>query len=206
MSADDPVLDVLDALDAFIGTLDDMSRNQDIDLQKYIRSSGASGTTPREIWAKPSSSSSSSLFFDKGKFPKGASLAQAPLAPAIENIDIFSASRETRWHLDHGERVPRDICAGCRRPIALGDEVLDLADDNWVHFKDGYECLIRHGQRWRRAAQEVIAHFDNGPWGAIGDLPTARALPTKPARPEPSNRSADQNRARVRMLNRLADK
>jgi len=49
---------------------------------------------------------------------------------------------EMRWHLDHGERVPRDICAGCRRSITPGKKALDLADDNRVHLADGYECLI----------------------------------------------------------------
>jgi hypothetical protein len=25
---------------------------------------------------------------------------------------------ENAWHMRHGERVPRDLCAACRRPIA----------------------------------------------------------------------------------------
>jgi hypothetical protein len=80
-----------------------------------------------------------------------------------------------RWHLDHGERVPRDLCAGCRRPITAHQLALDLADDNRVHFANGCDCLIQHGERWRRTAREVIAHFDHGPWGAIPDLPPASA-------------------------------
>jgi hypothetical protein len=55
-----------------------------------------------------------------------------------------------RWHLAHGERVPRNICASCRRPITPGQQALDLADENCVHLADGYDCLIRHGDRWRR--------------------------------------------------------
>ena len=58
------------------------------------------------------------------------------------------------WHLDYGERVSREICAGCRRSIKPGQKALDLAD--------GYECLIRHGERWRRAAREAIARFESG--------------------------------------------
>jgi hypothetical protein len=27
---------------------------------------------------------------------------------------------ETRWHMQRGERVDRDVCAGCRRAIANG--------------------------------------------------------------------------------------
>jgi hypothetical protein len=93
---------------------------------------------------------------------------------AVENIDVAKARREMRWHLDHGERVPRDLCAGCRRPITPGQRVLDLADDNRVHFADGYACLIRHGERWRRRAREAIDQFDHSPWGALPDLPPAR--------------------------------
>jgi len=55
-------------------------------------------------------------------------------------------------HLDHGERVPRALCAGCRSPIAPGDDFLALADDNRVHFDADYRCLIAWGERWRSAA------------------------------------------------------
>jgi hypothetical protein len=58
---------------------------------------------------------------------------------------------ETRWHATHGERVPRDVCAGCRR--AIGDaEALDLIDGCRVHIADGHNCLIRHGERWHNEA------------------------------------------------------
>ena len=66
---------------------------------------------------------------------------------------------ECDWHLAHGERVPRDLCAGCRRPIMPGQATLDLADDNRVHFPhgvDGYDCLIRHGERWSRVAHDAV--------------------------------------------------
>jgi hypothetical protein len=114
----------------------------------------------------------------------------------LENVDMSIATREMRWHVDHGERVPRDLCAGCRRPIAAHQPALDLADDNRVHLDNDYRCLIRHGERWRRAAREVIARFDHGPRGVIPDLPPAsrtaegtgatRTLATdQPAKPRP---------------------
>jgi hypothetical protein len=55
------------------------------------------------------------------------------------------------WHRQQGERVPRNLCAGCRRPLGSA-EALDVIDGNRVHITDGYDCLIRHGERWRRAA------------------------------------------------------
>jgi hypothetical protein len=62
--------------------------------------------------------------------------------------------RQNRWHLEHGERVPVDICAGCRRPIAAA-EALDLIDGCRVHFGE-IDCLIRHGTRWRAAATRAL--------------------------------------------------
>ena len=55
------------------------------------------------------------------------------------------------WHRLHGEQVPRDLCAGCRRPLA-GAEAIDMIDGSRIHIADGYDCLIRYGERWRRAA------------------------------------------------------
>jgi hypothetical protein len=41
--------------------------------------------------------------------------------PVFEDQSRASrAGREMRWHLGHGERVPRNICASCRRPITPG--------------------------------------------------------------------------------------
>jgi hypothetical protein len=34
---------------------------------------------------------------------------------------------ENRWNLAHGERVSRELCAGCRRPIGT-EAALDLID------------------------------------------------------------------------------
>jgi hypothetical protein len=65
---------------------------------------------------------------------------------------------ECRWHLERGERVPRALCAGCRRPFVPGDLALDeLADNNRVHFDADYRCLIAWGERWRSAARAALA-------------------------------------------------
>jgi hypothetical protein len=76
---------------------------------------------------------------------------------AGDRASLALAKIECRWHLDHGERVPRAICAGCRQPIAPGDEILDLADDNGVHFAADYRCLIGWGERWRGVARAAFA-------------------------------------------------
>lgn len=65
------------------------------------------------------------------------------------------AELQNRWHRLHGERVPRDLCAGCRRLLG-GAEALDLIDGNRVHIADGYDCLIRHGERWRGMATAAL--------------------------------------------------
>jgi hypothetical protein len=68
---------------------------------------------------------------------------------------FLAAKNEMRWHLEHGERVPRALCAGCRRPIGDG-EALDLADDNVVHIDAEYRCLIAWGEAWRSAAGPMV--------------------------------------------------
>lgn len=62
---------------------------------------------------------------------------------------------QNRWHLELGDRVPRDLCAGCHRPIGAA-EALDLIDGNRVHFADNDVCLIRHGNRWRANATRAL--------------------------------------------------
>jgi hypothetical protein len=62
---------------------------------------------------------------------------------------------ENRWHLQYGERVRRDLCAGCRRPIG-SDWALDVIDTNRVHQRDNNACLIRHGERWRATARQAL--------------------------------------------------
>jgi hypothetical protein len=62
---------------------------------------------------------------------------------------------QNRWHAQYGEQVPKDICAGCRRPIGTAS-ALDLIDGSRVHLNDGNACLIRHGERWRAAATRAL--------------------------------------------------
>jgi hypothetical protein len=106
---------------------------------------------------------------------------------AVENIEVCRTRNEMRWHLAHGERVPRHLCAGCRQPIDTGQEVLDLADDNRVHLADGYRCLIAWGRRWRAAARAAIKDFERGPWGTSLDthpaLETAASTAVPPGKP-----------------------
>lgn len=62
---------------------------------------------------------------------------------------------ENRWHREHGERVPADVCAGCRRPMG-GRPALDVADGSRVHDTPDHACLIRFGKRWRSAATRAL--------------------------------------------------
>jgi hypothetical protein len=62
---------------------------------------------------------------------------------------------ENRWNLEHSERVSRDLCAGCRRPIESAS-ALDLIDGSRVHLNGGNACLIRHGKRWRATATRAL--------------------------------------------------
>jgi hypothetical protein len=64
---------------------------------------------------------------------------------------------QNRWHMEHGDRVPRDLCPGCRQQLG-STEVLDLIDGTRVHFKNN-ECLIRYGERWRTAATRGLLGF-----------------------------------------------
>lgn len=61
---------------------------------------------------------------------------------------------ELHWHMHYGERLPPDLCGGCRRPIG-GAEALCLADDSRVHLDD-LGCLIQYGTRWRAAATAAL--------------------------------------------------
>jgi hypothetical protein len=65
------------------------------------------------------------------------------------------AELQNRWHLEHGDRVPRDLCAGCRRPIGEAS-ALDLTDGSRVHLTDTNTCLIQHGKRWRANATRAL--------------------------------------------------
>jgi hypothetical protein len=62
---------------------------------------------------------------------------------------------QDRWHFEHGVRVPRDLCAGCRQSIGSAD-ALDLIDGNRVHLRGDRDCLVQHGERWRAAATRAL--------------------------------------------------
>jgi hypothetical protein len=76
---------------------------------------------------------------------------------------------ENRWHMQYGERIARDICAGCRKPIG-NSAAIDLIDGNRVHCNRSNDCLILHGRRWRNAASHaLVACGINQPKGAQAD-------------------------------------
>jgi hypothetical protein len=58
---------------------------------------------------------------------------------------------ELRWHLLHGERVPHNMCAGCREPFHDAG-ALDLIDGSRVHFDGERRCLKLWTRKWRAAA------------------------------------------------------
>ena len=61
------------------------------------------------------------------------------------------------WHMTHGERTPRDHCAGCLKPIDGGEKALDHADGTRTHMADGFGCITKYGDRWRGAAEKALA-------------------------------------------------
>jgi hypothetical protein len=75
--------------------------------------------------------------------------------PRLEAEALTWAEAQLRWHAQHGERVPKDICAGCRRPIGAA-AALDLIDGSRVHLHDANDCLIRHDERWRARATRAL--------------------------------------------------
>jgi hypothetical protein len=58
--------------------------------------------------------------------------------------------------MTHGERTPRDLCAGCLKPIGEGEEALDHADGTRTHLADGFDCVINYGDRWRGTAEAAL--------------------------------------------------
>lgn len=76
------------------------------------------------------------------------------------------AELEARWHQAYGERVDPTLCAGCRRPLG-SSEVVHLLDGNAVHDAAENDCLIRHGERWRKVAAGALEAMGlSGPEGA----------------------------------------
>jgi hypothetical protein len=60
------------------------------------------------------------------------------------------------WHRRQGERAPRDLCAGCLKPIGDSGEVFDHADGTQTHMADGFDCVVKYGDRWRGAAEKAL--------------------------------------------------
>jgi hypothetical protein len=77
------------------------------------------------------------------------------LHPEQEAEQLARGHMVNRWHMEHGERVPPHLCAGCREPIADA-RTLDLADGCRVHDDAESECLLKYGQRWRGAAARAL--------------------------------------------------
>jgi hypothetical protein len=168
---------VLAALDAFVGEFDP-DNGQGIDDNDNLKSSKTSppplqiSLRARGAWQKKREERGE----EKTHKVSSTEWLTGLTGEAIDNIYISQAAWEMRWHLDHGERVPPTLCAGCRRPFAPGDEVLELADGNRVHLgrgassgpllrrdqpkedgpPDGYACLIAWGERWRSAAHRAL--------------------------------------------------
>jgi hypothetical protein len=74
---------------------------------------------------------------------------------------------QNRWHMRYGERVPPHLCAGCRRPVGQGP-ALDLIDGCRVHLAEGYDCLIRWGERWRGRSTAVLRALGLDPPSGLG--------------------------------------
>ena len=92
---------------------------------------------------------------------------------------------QSRWHIEHGERVPRDLCAGCRRSI--GDmKALDLIDGCRVHFAN-HTCLFRHGDRWREAAARALQQAGLRPPRASNEDPNGSPTSGEGAAPPVNN-------------------
>lgn len=73
----------------------------------------------------------------------------------IEAERLAWSEVELRWHLLRGERVPRNVCAGCCEPFD-DTEVLDLIDGSRVHLGGERRCLELWTQKWRAAAKSGL--------------------------------------------------
>jgi hypothetical protein len=80
-------------------------------------------------------------------------------ASTDELVLIDMARTANRWHMARGERVSRELCADCRRPIRNA-EAHDMIDGNRIHITNAYDCLIRHGERWRYTATTALLDWD----------------------------------------------
>jgi hypothetical protein len=92
------------------------------------------------------------------QLPKRPKTTNSAALGLTDSSNFVQKRAECFWHLANGQRIVRNLCAGCRRPIMCDEESLGLADDNRIHFPhgdDAYDCLIRHGERWRQAARKA---------------------------------------------------
>jgi hypothetical protein len=177
MIANDPVFDALDALIAGLENPGkDKDKDKDIDIFiKQESVSSVSSVAQISLRARKAGEKNEEEKEGKGSRSYRGEARNGfngrDQEQRIDNYRKQESVAEMRRHLDHGERVPRHLCAGCRGSIRPGEEFLELADDNRVHFPhgdDSYDCLIRHGERWRNAArQAVLMPADAqkpGPW------------------------------------------
>lgn len=68
---------------------------------------------------------------------------------------------ENRWHQAYGERIPCHVCAGCGKLIG-GLPALEVGHGMRVHIGE-LDCVIRFGQRWRKAATAALHGFGLDP-------------------------------------------
>src|SRR5262249_49126860 len=68
---------------------------------------------------------------------------------------------ENRWHQAYGERIPSHVCAGCGKLIG-GLPALEVGHGMRVHIGE-LDCVIRFGQRWRKAATAALHGFGLDP-------------------------------------------
>ena len=108
--------------------------------------------------------------------------------------DIAQAARVMRWHLDHSERLPHALCAGCRRPIREDEEAWILPDDNRVRIDNDYRCLIAvAGRGARRDQGNSPADRGSPAWTCV----LLHRLPPTPALTCQANRQAGRVRVRI---------
>jgi hypothetical protein len=86
---------------------------------------------------------------------RGAIAYWSALHPAAEAARLAWGELEDRWHRLHRARMPEWQCAGCGELIG-GAAALDLADGARVHVET-LNCVLRYGERWRRAATEALS-------------------------------------------------
>jgi hypothetical protein len=97
---------------------------------------------------------------------RSASSEPPPVGPSEFAISIVPEAHSSarlaferrilEFHRKHGGRIPHPLCGGCGEPIGARPRAPDLADGNRVHLADGYECLIRYGERWRAKALAAV--------------------------------------------------